>query len=104
MSPRMTTLLSFDALAGSSGALVPETLPFLSSTRELSATVVASVWWAGLWIADFVMEVYGTLLGGSNSPVSMRIVNRWISALSITPSLRIPALMAAWMFGTVFSL
>src|SRR5882757_8118901 len=50
------------------------------------------------------MLVYGTLLAGSNSPVCMRTVNTGTSAESMTPSLRIPALMAAWMLGTVFSL
>ena len=60
----MTTLLQLaSASAGSSGALVPATLSFFSSTRELSATFWASAWWAGLWIVSLVIFVYGTLLG-----------------------------------------
>jgi hypothetical protein len=44
------------------------------------------------------------LLAGSNSPVSIRTVNSLVSALSITPWDKIPALIAAWMFWVVASL
>ncbi len=103
MLPRMTTLFSDAALTGSSGLLVPLTLLFCSSTSAFAATCSASVWWAVLWICALVIVVYETLLAGSNSPVCIRTVKTRVSAESITPSLRMPALIAAWMFVTVFS-
>jgi len=53
----MTTLLSLAGLAGNSLVVVPVTLLFCSRTRELSATLVARAWWAGLWICAFVIFV-----------------------------------------------
>jgi hypothetical protein len=95
----MTTFFSLDGSAGSSLAVLPGTASFLSRTSEFAATFSASAWCAGLWIWSLVMLVYGTELGGSNSPVSMRSVNRWTSALSMTPSLSTPALIASWMLA-----
>jgi hypothetical protein len=43
------------------------------------------------------------LLGGSNSPVSIRIVNSWVRSLSSTPVDSRPALIASSTLVTVAS-
>src|SRR5690348_8697965 len=49
------------------------------------------------------MRVKGTTEDGSNSPVRIRIVNTLVSALSITPLLKIPAFIASRIFEIVYS-
>src|SRR5262249_36845030 len=43
----------------------------------------------------------GLPAGGSNSPVAMRIVNSFVRSVSMTPTERTPALIAASTLGSV---
>ncbi len=74
-----------------------------SSTRSFAATFSARSWCAGLCSSALVIFVYATSPAGSNSPVRIRIVKILTSAVSTTPSLRIPAWIASWMYCGPFS-
>ena len=50
-------------------------LSFFKSTDDLAAATIDSSLWAGFWISDMFMSLYGFIDGGSNSPRRNRTYN-----------------------------
>ena len=56
-------------------------LSFLRSTNDFIAAVMASCRWAELCTTDILIDVYGFIAGGSNSPKRRRV---YISGLTLS--------------------